>query len=181
MEYVYHYSDTARLPWILDAGELRPTSNSMSAYPDPDFLWASTRENGCASATLSNKKELYKNGIVDVVRFTLAAVDFKDWPDLAIDHPDWNALHIAALNKSGVEMGDDPRTWRCRIGSLKRCRWIAIHLRSYQYPRWIELPAKTVTRKDGNIRRAEMPGLGSFASQQFKNAAGIISYNIIRD
>ncbi len=177
MEYVYHYSDTVRLPWILDAGKLRPTDNPMNGYPNPDFLWASTRENGCPSAAFANRKELYKDGIINVVRFTLAAVDFKEWPDLAIDHPDWTAMHISVLNKSGIEMGDDPRTWRCRIGPLDRSRWIAVHLRSYRNPRWIELPAKTVTRKDGNITKVEI-GSNSFASRQFKNAEGITSYQI---
>jgi len=180
MEHVYHYSDTVRLPWILDAGELRPTNNPMSGYPTPDFLWATTSDKGSPTATLANRKELYKAGIMLVVRFTLDTEDFSGWPALAIDHPDWTALHISILNRTGAEMGDDPRTWRCRIGALDKSRWVAIHLRSYSNPRWFELPAETVVRKNKDIREVEIPDLGNFASQRFKNAANQTAYLIKR-
>ncbi len=34
--HVYHYTDTGRLPWILQSGELRPGRNKIAGYPD-DF------------------------------------------------------------------------------------------------------------------------------------------------
>jgi hypothetical protein len=40
---LYHYSDTARLPWILDTGDLRVGRNKIGNFPDPDFLWATPR------------------------------------------------------------------------------------------------------------------------------------------
>ncbi len=180
MEYVYHFSDTARLPWILGSGELRPTDRTHNNFPNPDFLWASIADQGCPTAALVNRKELYKSGVIYMVRFTLNAEDFSNWPDLAVTHPDWTAIHIAALNKSGAELGDDPRTWRCRIGPLAKDRWISVHLRSYQNPRWIELPADTATHQSGDIRVVDIPGLGTFASRQFKNEKGITSYQIKR-
>jgi hypothetical protein len=36
---VYHHTEIARLPWILDAGALRPGRCTVGNYPDPDFLW----------------------------------------------------------------------------------------------------------------------------------------------
>ena len=180
MEHVYHYTDTVRLPWILHSGELRPTNNPNNNYPNPDFLWASTSDKGCLTAALINQKDLYKAGIIHVVRFTLDAADFSNWPDLAVDHPDWTALHISVLNKTGVDLGDDPRTWRCRIGALDKSRWVAIHIRSYRNSQWIELPAETIVRKNGDTREVEIPGYDSFASRQFKNKDGITAYQIRR-
>jgi hypothetical protein len=185
MEYAYHYSDTVRLPWILHSGELRPTYNPSGRdwtikYPSLDFLWASTSDQGCPTAALVNKKELYKAGVIHKVRFTLASEDFSNWPDLAVTHPDWSAIHIATLNKTGAELGDDPRTWRCRIDALDKSHWVAVHLRTYRNSRWVELPTETVVHESADIRVVDIPGIGTFASRQFKNESGTTAYQIKR-
>jgi hypothetical protein len=180
MEYVYHYSDTVRFPWIMDSGELRPTDSPYNGYPNPDFLWATTNDKGCPSATLINRKELYKAGIMHVVRFTLSAEDFQGWPQLAIDHPDWTALHISILNKTGVDLGDDPRTWRCRIGTLRGDRWVAVHARSYRDNRWVELPRDLPIDKQGDVREINIPQFGRFVSRKFKQPDGKTAYQVRR-
>lgn len=178
MEHVYHFTDTVRLPWIISSGILRPTDNPHNGYPNPDFLWATTNHRGSPTATLVNNKELYKMGIIQCVRFTLDALDFQGWPQAALDHPDWTALHIATLNKTGVEMGDDPRTWRCRNGTLRRELWLAIHVRSYRDNRWVEIPCEIPTTGTGDVREISIPVFGKFTSRQFKQPDGKTAYTL---
>ena len=39
---LYHFTDTVRLPWIVDADGLRLYRNQIGGLPSPDFLWATT-------------------------------------------------------------------------------------------------------------------------------------------
>ena len=42
---IYHFTDSARLPWIWAVGELRPGRNQIGGMPF-DFLWATTNRQG---------------------------------------------------------------------------------------------------------------------------------------
>jgi hypothetical protein len=84
-EHVYHFTDTARLPWILRSGELRPGANRVGGYPDPDFLWATVDSRGARSA--SGGGQGYREGLVRLVRFTLRAEDFEPWPGILRRYP----------------------------------------------------------------------------------------------
>jgi hypothetical protein len=73
MNIVYHYTSIARLPWILESGELRPGRNKIGGFPDPDFLWATTSDKGSRTASLEGLRD------AAVIRFTLDAADFEEW------------------------------------------------------------------------------------------------------
>ena len=77
---VYHFTDTARLPWILQSGELRPGANRIGGFPHPDFLWATTSERGARSAAASMQG--FRTGLTRMVRFILHADDFEAWRDM---------------------------------------------------------------------------------------------------
>jgi hypothetical protein len=42
---VYHFTDTARLPWIIQTGELRPDPHRLGGFP-ADFVWATLNAGG---------------------------------------------------------------------------------------------------------------------------------------
>ena len=44
---VYHFTDTAR---FLRDSELRPGRNKIGAFPDPEFLWATSNAIGDCTA-----------------------------------------------------------------------------------------------------------------------------------
>jgi hypothetical protein len=135
---VYHFTDTARLPWILDAGELKPGANAVGDFPEPEFVWATTCEHGDDTASGGRHVGGYRSGDRWLVRFTLRDEDFELWPDITRNYPAWTASHIARLEKRG-----NPALWRARVGPLPRAAWQAIHVRSYQQPRWEPIPLNT--------------------------------------
>jgi hypothetical protein len=51
MQRVYHFTDSAHLPWILSDGELRAGANKIGGYPAPEFVWATTEDRGSRTAT----------------------------------------------------------------------------------------------------------------------------------
>jgi hypothetical protein len=66
---VFHFTDTARLPWILATGELRPGRNAIWDFPSADFLWATTDARGDRTASVDRKA--LRKGFTREVRFTL--------------------------------------------------------------------------------------------------------------
>ena len=135
---VYHFTDTGRLPWILDTSELRPCRmKKLGGFPD-DFLWATTNENGAQTASVFYEGSGYKEGQVWLIRFTLSATDFEPWPEATKRNPAWTKAHIERLN--GNLNGDNPADWWTSCGSLGRSKWLSIHARSYLHPVWREIP-----------------------------------------
>jgi hypothetical protein len=61
-QLVYHFTSTAHLPWIIDAGELRAGANKVGRFPDPDFLWATTCEAGDDTATGNRNDAGFRSG-----------------------------------------------------------------------------------------------------------------------
>ncbi|HEX9231343.1 MAG TPA: hypothetical protein VF869_05515 [Jatrophihabitantaceae bacterium] len=129
---VYHFTDTARLPWILTAGELRPGRNRVGGFPSPDFLWATTDERGDRTSALS--RQGLRRGMVRAVRFTLAAEDFEPWPQAHTRFPQWTPDQVARLERLVREQGVSPLCWRCRVDSLAANRWLKIETRTYTTP-----------------------------------------------
>ncbi|MCJ2052004.1 hypothetical protein [Methylobacterium sp. J-070] len=137
MSVVYHYTDTGRLPFILLEGQLKPGRNQIGHYPDPDFLWATTSPLGDRTAAAS--VDACRAGRVRLVRFVLQAEDFEPWHTIVSRFPAWtpeliSSVELAAAGKSR------PQNWRCRSGSLRVERWLAVETRSYTDKVWRPLP-----------------------------------------
>jgi hypothetical protein len=64
---VYHFTDTTRLPWIIDSGELQPGKNRIGGYP-LDFLWATSSLNGDRTSSASSKQalKLWRSGALNL-------------------------------------------------------------------------------------------------------------------
>jgi hypothetical protein len=132
---VYHYTNTARLPWIITAGELRPGANRLGGYPDPEFVWATTDPRGSRTAAGGNNRA-YREGELFLVRFTLNADDFEPWSGIGLRYPTWTPDQIARLEQSGRRRGDNPGTWRCRAEPLPLGKDIAVGTRTYNNSHW---------------------------------------------
>jgi hypothetical protein len=137
----YHFTDTIRLPWIIESGELRPGTNRMGDYPR-DFLWATTSESGdrTSSAMGPSCEELYRGGILQRVRLTLDAADFTPFPDITKSFPEWTSGHSAQLISSAASMGErHPSKWLCRSEPLSLGRVVHAEAKSYAVGRWVEI------------------------------------------
>lgn len=145
---VYHFTDTARLPWILQSGDLRPGTNRLGGYPLPDFLWATTDQRGDRSAAMSYRH--YRSGQTRVVRFALQAEDFEPWPDITRRFPAWTTEQIARLERTARSSS---ALWRCRTEPLQRDRWVAIATRSQLDGGWKPFPldAAIISGPDGSL------------------------------
>jgi hypothetical protein len=171
MDFVYHFTDSAGLPWILRSGELRPGSNKIGGFPDPDFLWATTdpRGDGTASAMRG-----YRRGGVRLVRFTLHAHDFEPWRVVVGRFPAWTSHQIRLLEqiaKSSTE------TWRCRTEPLPKSSWVTIDTRTYVDKAWRPFDAPVVDGEDGYIG-VEIGGKFYFSRKE-KGPQGASAYSVI--
>jgi hypothetical protein len=140
---VYHFTDTARLPWILDAGELRAGANVVGNFPDPDFIWVTTCEAGDDTAAGNRRTVGFRSGARYFVRFTLRDEDFEPWPDITRNYPAWTASEVVRLEGRAAHPERNPALWRARVAPLPRTAWQAIHVRSYQQPQWKPIPLDT--------------------------------------
>jgi hypothetical protein len=131
-EFVYHFTDSGRLPWIIADGYLAAGRNNSGNYPDPDFLWATSDIRGSMSATWS--KEGYKTGITCLVRITLRASDFEPWLEVAKRCPNWTEADIKRLILTAGR--DSPSAWVARTEQLPQSEWISIHTKAYKDEWW---------------------------------------------
>ena len=135
--FVYHYTDTARLPWILRDRELRPGRNQYGGFPDPDFLWATTMPIPDATASPAGQKatQALREGRTRLVRFTLRADDFCSWPAIVADYPAWTPGEVRRLEKA-AHGKSNPKHWRCRAEALPRAAWVAVETRGWVDREW---------------------------------------------
>jgi hypothetical protein len=139
MSVVYHFTDTVHLPWIALDGELKPSANRIAGFPQ-DFLWATTDKRGdrtCSSSLSSGMQRAYRNGVVQLVRFTLDATDFDYWPSAARESSEWSNHHIASLEKYARSIGVDPQVWRCRALPLPLHCVIGVHTKGWSDANWL--------------------------------------------
>jgi hypothetical protein len=128
MEYVYHFTDTVRLPWIVESGELRAGSNRIGGYPD-DFLWATTAHQGDRTAS---GMQGYRQGITGLVRLALHAEDFELWPDILAGFPQWTDAHVRSLAAAARRQGEmDFTRWRARAEPLPLSRVLTIEAKTF--------------------------------------------------
>jgi hypothetical protein len=129
MSTVYHFTCTARLPWIVASGELRPGRNELGNYPDPDFLWATTNHRGDRTATAF---QAYRSGDTALVRLTLPEEDFEYWPEIAARYPQWTPVQIARLETAALNRGESNfACWRARVTPLLLSRVISAEAKTY--------------------------------------------------
>jgi hypothetical protein len=173
---LYHFTDSARLPWILRDQSLKPGSNNIGDFPD-DFLWATPDPLGDPTASSAVNPAAYRNGDIAAVRFTLSADDFTPWDEMKMSHPRWQARHIALLERSAIEMGTSPKQiaeWQCRVEPLASDRWLAVEFRTWRNPRWRAVQANTLR----SVGDGGASGMGVqldgvvFCSQQQAGARG---------
>jgi hypothetical protein len=119
-DVVYHISNTMRLPWIVAAGELRPSK----AAPI-DFLWASTNPRGDRTACFNDlgrsRDELYETpGTVELVRWTLPATGFIPWREIKRLSLGFTKQEIESLERSAREDWGEHGVdkWRLRLDPL---------------------------------------------------------------
>ncbi len=126
---VFHFTDTARLPWILATGELRPGRNAIRNFPSPDFLWATTDARGDRTATADRKAQ--RKGLTRAVRFTLEAADFEPWSEIVRRFPQWTPEQIDWLEDVARSRRVSPDRWRCRPDPLPSDRWCLVETKTY--------------------------------------------------
>jgi hypothetical protein len=137
---VYHFTDTIRLPWILESCDLQPNATCIDGFP-PDFLWATTNETGDRSSSAAADKilKLWRDGELQLVRFVLKATDFGDWEEAA-KRSGWSEGHIKALKKAAHQLGErKPSNWRSRSVALPISNALRIEAKSYRRGRWTPL------------------------------------------
>jgi hypothetical protein len=166
---VFHFTNTTRLPWILQSGELRPGTSRppppnyvgpphyrIGGYPPPDLLWATADDRGwdcLIPATYSN----YRSGQTRMVRFTLQAEDFEPWRDITRRFPAWTTEQIVRLERSAQSpsavFGGRTKAllWCYRTKPLERNRWVAIATRGILDVDWkpFSLDAAVISGPEG--------------------------------
>jgi hypothetical protein len=180
MRNVYHFTDSARLPFILHDGELRPGLNRTGNYPS-DFVWATTSDKGSRTASGTggaSSREAYRKGMTRLVRFTFPADAFIRWQDILADHPEWTDADRKRLERSARDLGDhEIASWHCRSEPLPLSEAIRIETRTYT-GRWEEfsVPTSAYTFPDGAV--GLKLGKLIYVSQQGFNSAGVRGYKV---
>lgn len=140
---VFHFTDTTRLPWIVETGELRPDKNRIGGLP-VDLLWATTDPNGdkTSSALMGAAKTAYRQGFTQLVRITLPATEFRPWRDVVAELPEWTPAHIATLEQAAAKVGQtDTARWVCRSQPILLSRAVSVHAKSFASGRWVQVEA----------------------------------------
>lgn len=175
VDALYHYTDTARLPWILRSGELRGAKVPVADLPPQDFLWATSSDKGDKSASAM---QAYRSGLTRLVRFTLHRADFEPWRDIVKRFPDWTPKHVEMSEKSAKS---DPTAWWCRSEPPPRSRWLAIDTRSYADNLWrpLDLDVYVEAVEGGKVLGVIVAGK-AFYSQQGQQANGRFGYEVVQ-
>ncbi len=125
---LYHFTNTARLPWIVGAKELRPNRDQIGDFPTPDFLWATTRSQGDRTAS---GMQGYRERVTGLVRLTLFAEDFEEWPAITARFPQWTIEHVRILEATARASGQAVDCWRARAEPLPLSRIISAEAKTY--------------------------------------------------
>jgi len=170
---VYHYTDTARLPFILLDGNLRAGRNQIGGYPDPDFLWATTSPVGDRTASAST--EACRAGRVRLVRFILLADAFEPWRAIIPRFPAWTPQQVAGLEKAAAGKSR-PQDWRCRAEPLPADQWLGIETRSYTDKAWRLLRNSRIVMSFGHSSLGVQIGNKIYVSTRREGPSGSASY-----
>lgn len=169
---LYHFTDTARLPFILQSGTLKPGRNKIGGFPDPDFLWATTQAVGDYTASGT---QAYRSGQTRLVRFTLQRKHFRPWPEITTDYPQWTPTHIERLEHAARELSN-PADWFCRAEPLALSEVLEIETRSWRSG-WVPLESRKVVRIEGMPGALAVTAAGRvFISRQVEIQNGTVAY-----
>lgn len=160
MTVLYHYTDTARLPWIIQSGELRPGRNAIGGFPQPDFLWATSDPQGDRTAS-AHRGDYWRRGALWHARFVLDPADFLRWADNRDSLPGWTADHVGRLEAA---KGASPSAWWYREASLPLSACRAVEVRSYAVNRWRQALLGQPIGVDGGAGLSITIGTRVFAS-----------------
>jgi hypothetical protein len=131
---IYHFTDTARLPFILDSRKLVPHRDHVEkGLPSTEFLWATSDEHGDRTADAMQRwdEATWCDDNVRLVRITLLPEDFEPWSEIITRCPQWTLEHKKLMESSARAWGVHPSTWQCRMEPLAMERWLAVETRSF--------------------------------------------------
>jgi len=178
---VYHFTDTVRLPWIIESGELQPDKNRIGGYP-ADLLWATTNDIGDrTSSTMLDRfaRRAYRDGFLYQVRITLGADDFVPWREMIEAAPMWTTDHVARLEQAAIEAGErNIEAWCCRSTALPFARAVYAHIKSFS-GRWKQIkatPEYCLGTSNADGQRGFVVGYYAYLATRTQNAAGMACY-----
>ncbi|MBM7483351.1 hypothetical protein ACVWWI_003333 [Bradyrhizobium sp. USDA 3686] len=175
MTHVYHFTDTARLPWIIGSGELRPSSNSRRGFP-ADLLWTTTNPAGDKTASATYAKQLHKDGVIQVVRMTLDADAFGPWREVITGLPGWTEAHLANLEHAAKSAGQDTAAWRCRVAPIRDYDWRDVDAKRHN-ENWRRIDATQAYCIGHGLRRGFVIAGYAYLATQERDGAGNVSYS----
>src|SRR4030088_278655 len=111
--FAYHFTDTVRLPRIIESGQLRPIVNTSDGSPT-DLLWATAEQRGdrTSSAMSPQGRQLWRDGLTQFVRLTVHPADFQSFHQIQTNHPEWTDAHLNRLKAAAAVMGQgDTSKW----------------------------------------------------------------------
>lgn len=180
MSIVYHFTDSLRLPWIIETGELRMAGNRVSGTPEPSFLWATTSPIGDRTCAANASAEAYKNGDTCLVRFALNAEDFFDWGEVSARFPQWTAQWVARAKAAAAGHGErNLSAWRIRATALPLSKVIAVETRLYRVGKWQPFELKTarlLLQDDAHGARGIVIGKRAYIAQRIAGQGGRTGY-----
>ena len=168
---VYHFTNCVGLPHIIHSGELRPGSNKIGGFPDPDFIWATLNRLGDkTSFELSPISEQAGS----TLRFTLPMSAFFPWSE-APSQISGGSLHLERL-ESTLKGASNPRQWFCHNKPLSEAEWVTIETKSYT-TRWRKLESREIFTSDEGFTGVEIGG-GIHFSRKIKGPQGQDGYEL---
>jgi hypothetical protein len=171
---VYHFTDTARLPWILEAGELRLQGMTQSDFPDiPGHLWATSNPQVDRTSACFGACKSFYCGYTRQVRFVLNPNDFDPWSIACERLP---SAYVADLERKAGGMGETSAHWHCRAAPLPISSALAIETRA-RASRWQALKRVCVIKEktDLAVRGILIDGL-VYLSKRLRASDGQIGY-----
>jgi hypothetical protein len=136
---LYHFTCTARLPWIIDANDLRPYRNQIGGLPGHDMLWATTSNEFDPAAS---GLEAYREQVAALVRLTLSADGFEPWPTIITRLSQSTIENVRRLEADARAPGQvGSERWHAQAEPLPLSRIICAEAKTYTGS-WqaIELP-----------------------------------------
>lgn len=143
---LYHFTDSARLPYILADEVLRPGKNRGGHFPN-EFLWTSEVAAGEQTANYSFGG-WYKSGEIYAVRFVLNGDGFFHWSEIKTHEPNWTDRHDQMLLRAS--RGADTSKWWCRIEGVPLSDVLAIEGRTYRDNRWKPVNRSILAKTDAS-------------------------------
>jgi hypothetical protein len=174
---LYHFTCTARLPWIVATKHLKPDAYQIGHFPNHDFVWATTSPHGDRTASAMQG---YRKRVTALVRLTLFAEDFEPWPGITARFPQWTIEHVRDLEAAARRIGEtNIEGWRARTTPLPLSRVVCAEAKTCT-GRWQAIELVSVhTRNDPSLRGIVLND-HVYASSQHVRAGQPTAYTAVR-